>query len=523
MVAFLQVLAMLLLSLLWTLSTEATQQSPLLDFSDHQQYQHQHHEHIAIIGAGIGGASVAFDLHERDRNAAFSRKVTIFESESEVGGRIKSTYLYTGSGAGRWIEEGATHFYAGDWCLTSAMDDVGLKPVVPPNWPASWRTAHWREDDVRREIKCDAESSEWQHILHGIWKYGSSWRVFHSAVQSTSDAWNSFASPYTHPFTSIKQALTGAGLYPPVYGPATTYLQGLPVSSALQDEFIQPCTQGRSSQRLSASSGLSAMLAAGRSATVSVVGGNSQLVERMIRLSQADLQTNTLVTAISPGHTRRYKLSISSQLTSQKSSRARSMEVDTIILAAPLQSANLDLSGLGLQPTVLASPGIETYVTHFSSPVAISTNLSSLPLDISLEGEMTLTTSNTTGASHVLNLHQSDACFKRYECSPDDECDQCEEDTFLYRVRSDSHLSAEELVQMIGKEWKEGAELEDYGIHYVRRQAWPYSYPQGGLDFVDEVEIAPNLWYLNGAENVMSSMEMSCRMGRNVAKLVNRR
>lgn len=520
-VASLPALAMLL-PLLLAMSVEATlwqQLSPLLGFSNHVQYQH--HENIAIIGAGIGGASAAFSIHELGRNRPSPLKVTIFESREEVGGRIKSSYLYPGKGGKKWIEEGATHFYAGDWCVTSAMDEVGLKPVLPLPWP-SFSSAHWRDDDVRREIECNAGSSAWQHLLHGIWNYGSSWRVFHSAVQSTLETWGSFASRSTHPFTSITHALTRAGISLPVYGPATAYLQNLSVSSALQNEFIQPCIRGRVSQHLSASTGLTALLAAGRSTTVAIEGGNGRLVERMIRLSEADLQTSSLVTAISPGHSRRYKLSISHS-TSERFSQAEAIEFDTIILATPLQSTELDLSRLGLRPTVLSSPGIETHVTHFSSPVAVATNLSSLPLDISLQGELTLTTSNTTGASPMLHLHRSRACFKREGCLPDDDCDECDEDTFLYRVHSDRQLADEELMQMIGREGKPGAELDDYGIHYVRRQGWPYSYPQGGTDFPDEIEIAPNLWYLNGAESIMSSMEMSCRMGRNVAEQVHRR
>ena len=511
---------MLWSSLLWALLAEAArQQNPLLAFPDHHQDQHQ--DHIAIIGAGIGGASVAFHLYERGRNLPSTRRLTVFERESEVGGRIKSSYLYPGRGARKWIEEGATHFYAGDWCVASAMDDVGLKPVLPLPWPASYSTEHWRDDDVRREIKCNAGSTAWHDRLYGFWKYGSSWRIFHSAVQSALDAWDSFASRYTYPFTSIEQALNKAGLSSLVCRPATAYLQNLSVSPALRDDFIQPCTRGRASQHLSASSGLSALMAAGRSTTVSIDGGNSQLVERMIRLSEADLQTNALVTAISPGYTKRYGLAIS-RSTSQECLRAEVMDFDTVILAAPLQSTSLDLSRLGLQPTVLSSsPGIETHVTHFSSPVAITTNLTSLSLDISLQGEMTLTTTSNT--TNVLNLHSSTACFKRYECSPDDECDECEEDIYLYRVHSASHLADQDLVHMIGREWKEGSQLEDYGIHYVRRQVWPYSYSQGGVDFVDEIEIAPDFWYLNGAESVMSSMEMSCRMGRNVAELVHRR
>lgn len=166
--------------------------------------------------------------------------------------------------------------------------------------------------------------------------------------------------------------------------------------------------------------------------------------------------------------------------------------------------------------------GMETHVTHFSSSTTASTNLSILPLDINIldEHERTMTISTMANAPNILNLQRSSVCFLS-ECLPGDECDQCDDDTILYRVHSDRLLDDKDLVRMLGRDFQEGS---DYGIGYVRRQKWPYSFPKGGdggVNFVDEIEIAPKLYYLNGAESVVCSMEMSCRMGRNVAQMVH--
>lgn len=106
-----------------------------------------------------------------------------------------------------------------------------------------------------------------------------------------------------------------------------------------------------------------------------------------------------------------------------------------------------------------------------------------------------------------------------------DECDECDEDEILYRVHSRAYMEDDDIVRMIGQDPKENRKLSDYGIHFVRRQAWPHSYPQrleGKLNIVDKIEIAPNLYYLSGAEGIISSMEMSCLMGRNVAQKVTK-
>ncbi len=70
------------------------------------------------------------------------------------------------------------------------------------------------------------------------------------------------------------------------------------IDPALLGELVQPCLRARSSQDLSHASAVSALIAACKSTTASVDGGNGRLVERLIRLSEADLQLNSTVVAI---------------------------------------------------------------------------------------------------------------------------------------------------------------------------------------------------------------------------------
>ncbi len=119
---------------------------------------------IAIIGAGIGGASAAFHLHQLNINLP-EQKITTFEKGPVVGGRIQSVYLYPLIGGRKIIEDGATHFYTDDRCLMKAMQAVGLKPLEQPQWPYSQFGMRWTDDNVRRSIKCNAESTAWLDLI----------------------------------------------------------------------------------------------------------------------------------------------------------------------------------------------------------------------------------------------------------------------------------------------------------------------------------------------------------------------
>jgi hypothetical protein len=184
--------ALFALSLPWTLKAEESRQQDLLLINLDPSYQETgYREHIAIIGAGIGGASTAFNIHEYNRNLS-PQKVTIFESESTVGGRIKSVYLYPGKGALKLIEDGATHFYTDDLCLTSAVRDVGLK-IKPPPWPMYNRI----DEDIGRissatqslrtgRIICMEDGNTVVHGVYSILRSSPTWKIgIHLALMAT--------------------------------------------------------------------------------------------------------------------------------------------------------------------------------------------------------------------------------------------------------------------------------------------------------------------------------------------------
>lgn len=210
-------------------------------------------KHIAIIGAGVTGASTAFRLKELVGPSPFAT-VTMYESESNVGGRVQT--IPRQPNLHPVLEYGATSFYTDDWCLMTAMKNVGLKeqdgnPLARPR-----SLGVWDGHGLATGPQCNAESLSWWHL----WKYGlSPWR-YRRAVRSKLANWQTFASLRT--FDSLIKELDDVGLDGSVLGSAENYFSSLGVTRPFQMDFVQPCTRARFSQTLTDISGFSALMAA---------------------------------------------------------------------------------------------------------------------------------------------------------------------------------------------------------------------------------------------------------------------
>ena len=95
---------------------------------------------VGIIGAGIAGTSAAYHLCDQYGHAGF--EITIYEANSQVGGRIKSAKVYDGA-YGQQVETGARSFYADDECIQSLIDETGLRRKLEPHYPVKKSVGVW--------------------------------------------------------------------------------------------------------------------------------------------------------------------------------------------------------------------------------------------------------------------------------------------------------------------------------------------------------------------------------------------
>ncbi len=104
--------------------------------------------------------------------------------------------------------------------------------------------------------------------------------------------------------------------------------------------------------------------------------------------------------------------------------------------------------------------------------------------------------------------------------------DECDDDENMYRVVSRGRLSHNDLSRLIKRMPLEDQRNPYMDITWVHRRAWSWALPTfGGRDGNSgetggKIEIVPHLFYIGGVDSVLGSMEMSCRMGRNVARLL---
>jgi hypothetical protein len=518
------------------------------DYAQREDYR------VAIIGAGIAGATAAHHVHKLNLTSQ-PTSITIFEQGDRVGGRIHS--FQPDTAFHRTLEAGATEFSSDDTCIISAAHDLGLTVYESEDYtsshiPASVFAQHGLQV---KEINCNVESPTYEDVLlhvrkwvwalvhlrkpnhhfskywktpshvdliRAVWRYGSSVLTVRDLVSSTAWKWRSFAD--AEPFDNIGEELRRIGLFDYDLTPASGLYDNLSVPDGLRNEVLQPCSIGLNHRTLEEAAALASLLSLRKIHRSFLYRGNIQLVDRLLQASNATVRLQRKVTAISPGSERRYRLTHLSAAGAAQPSEEHS-EFDAVIIATPLSINDLDLSQLNLPASWSpAATFNEAHITHFTSTAPLAANMTAM--NVSISAHSILTTSAPTNATKILSIHQSEACYRRIPCFWDDECDQCEDEN-LFRVYSRHRLSDGEVLKLINHAQKEGSREEGDlpGISWIHRYAWPRAFSGRTKDVANvslQVEVAPGLYYLGGAEEVVAGMEMSCRMGRNAARLLGR-
>jgi hypothetical protein len=92
----------------------------------------------------------------------------------------------------------------------------------------------------------------------------------------------------------------------------------------------------------------------------------------------------------------------------------------------------------------------------------------------------------------------------------------------LYTISSETMISDSVIARMLGGSFNNS--LSDLGVRWVHRQEWPLGAPrrvQGPS--LDRVELTDGLFYTGISDELLPTMEMSCRMGSAIAELAFQR
>ena len=415
---------------------------------------------IAIIGAGLSGASTAYYLRE---NAPPDQplSITIFESSERIGGRVAS-FVVPDTQNRTILETGAAGFFTDDICITQSVEKLNLtlvdkttcwsllgclhsplrrtgvwngktiagrpllalrlsewlnkhgllwlvKPVIWSSNMSIWdtlRLLHWNDLKLDPELQASCEfasPSMWRRI-YMRYDYGSSPGLFRRAVHITTEKFQHFGR--WGRFDNLANELQRVGLDGTSTLSAAKYLTGLGISERFQSEVVEPCVRARSFLDLTQVSAIDAIMACRESKETSSVGGNTRLIDAMINASLGDLQLRSEVVGIEHGQDRCHKLSIAS---ASDLALHENREFDVVVLAAPVLGSPLldSLQKLDLLPKNLSSPPshTSTHVTDFATEHALKPEYLNLSVDFNIPDRL-LTTS---AESNLISLSMWDS------------------------------------------------------------------------------------------------------------------
>ena len=248
---------------------------------------------------------------------------------------------------------------------------------------------------------------------------------------------------------------------------------------------------------------------------MSVNGGNRRLFDRMLRHNKNEVLLNTHVTDISLSSEPGYHLVMSTSSMGNGHGRSASIKArvfDAIILAAPLQYANITFKPPLASPPPPV-PYVTLYVTIFISPYRLSprrfgladseqvptTILTTLPADAGPPpNHSSLSTLRTVINPHTLPARKE----------------------YLYKLFSPAPPSIDDLLGLLDQ--RNTSPTNDSVITWQYDKKWhayPYLPPRVSYDNPQLDELGA-LWYTSGIEPFISTMETSSLMGKNVAQLI---
>ncbi|KAI0455001.1 hypothetical protein F5B21DRAFT_503793 [Xylaria acuta] len=481
--------------------------------------------HIAIIGAGIAGASAAYNLHRHsvsgiERNQGL--KITVYEASPIVGGQVKTIYP---QGSEHALEAGASYFFEDDWCLSETARSLDLERQVAPQ---SAGTMIWNGYRLLEDRFCfnDAPRAAtprfWDTIpsnilqtvkkfiirsLAGVdseWELGSLPWGFRSGITTLQDRLKSLGRNSV--FGSLHDELDKVGLGDTIKSSAEDFLHAFAVPNSFQTSVVEPCVEALFGLNIKEATGLHivASMGSGRSPPITIMSGNEKLITQMLQESRARLHVNSQVTKIETGSQKRFSLTIAPT----KSTKQTREEHDIVIFTGD------SMARLRPQGSKLLSKTSQRHVTHFATARTLDTK--TFGLELGWNPSTLLTTANSSyidGGTRIVRLTTFPEFYiDRSGCYSDDECDQF---VHVHRVDSRAPVSETKLQSM-------AYDLKNPGLNpvtWIHTQSWNHKPPVGNSTDSHSVayqfEPEPNV--LNANSDLIDTMEMSCRMGRNAA------
>lgn len=488
---------------------------------------------IAIIGSGITGASAAFKLAEsfRRRVAPPGQQplITVFEKNEIVGGRITQAYAYNDS---RFpIDICAATFSTQDTCVTQTATSVGLV-VLPVNLNDPQTRGSglgvWNGDGFVGFVEEDLfrQPNVWPLYRKLKWykRYGNNpWASSGDAAQART-AFSVLLPQLVRPSDSqpgkpnLTQDIIDAGLQ--------YYVQNFACAQDAPEirfpagkkgfRFVNEVLTAAQRERFLGSymdlNVLEFLLGYEGQQESAIQGGNLQLIERQLRIATTDLRLAREVKKIERQLTGDVKLTSVSTIDGATSEDT----FDAVVIATSLDRGNLTFEPPLKGVNGLTQNYIDSFVTHFTTPSLLNGSY------FNRTGTMPQNVYTTYSAEDALDGKKEPPFFSLILLMRLPSPDSGPQQDYLFKLTSRSEIAETEIEKML----LTPVVPTDPKIRWIDKRPFPQSISttegSGGRCKVllENIEIAPNVFYAGGGEQVIGSAEFACRMGNNAASLI---
>ena len=343
-------------------------------------------------------------------------------------------------------------------------------------------------------------------------------------VRKSAHDFSSFA--IFRPFLYLSEGSRESFSSQEVSASAASFFESKGINATLVNEIIRAESRYRYARDLDQVNLLSSLLALRLSADVEICQGNQQLPNRMLKIAGAYIRLNHRVSRITAGDQRRWKIhAVYSDAQAEAQPSMFEAEFDIIILTAPFASSSIDMDlpmSIPMSATEVR-PCVERHVTLFSSLHRLSPKYFNQPTNTTIpENILTAPTQSVSRENNdILSITVSDRVL------PPDTIDNEDGLEFVYKIISSKAVTNDEIAHLLGHNLdsstatkQEESTLYDLGVTWLHRQPWPHAFPQFDpkQPILNNVEIAPDLYYTAASQDVLSTMKMGCRTGNNLAK-----
>lgn len=470
-------------------------------------------ERIAIIGSGITGSVAAYTLTENARqNSQVSQPlITIFEQNPVVGGRVTTTQVF-GQPELTIDTCAATINPITDQCITSFATLTGLSATIANQ--ANNGSAVWNGDRFVGFVEATGFRGT---VGESAFKMAKFRGRYGNAPFNTTDTLTQsrYALLGRFTFSSLLQEVTSVGLNGSLLRSAcegvNDFCKNDPQYDLYLKELIEAGVRDRFFGNFDDLNELNSILGLATSQNlVSVDGGNLRLIDRLIKLSGAQLLLNAKVESLTatPANAGSWKVKY------VQSGKSEENVFDKVIIAAPFS-----LASITIQPKTTNVPLVEftdTVVTHFTSKRSINAAYFNTTVPVPQEILTSTIATNTGDRASVpfFNFRLIDNNIQRFSRGrPTGDTEN------LYKLVSSEPLSDNQIEALLDQPRPDD---NTPGISWINREILPKSVPRlnRALKIQDKIEIANGLYYAGGAAQVADTVDFACKMGRNAAKLI---